>query len=87
MAEGQPIRYTAPSGLISNFINPPSRVVWDTVTQVVCLTVASLLVAMRMYTKIKALRHPGWDDCKVHSFQATRLSRLISSEIHHFLHG
>ena len=77
----------APSGLTSNFINPPSKVVWDTVTQVVCLTVASLLVAMRMYTKIRVLRHSGLDDCKVHDFQSTRLSRLISSEIHHFLHG
>lgn len=52
----------APSGLTSNFIDPPSKAWLDIVTQSVCLTVATLLVAVRMYTKVKVLKKSGWDD-------------------------
>ncbi|KAM0795178.1 hypothetical protein BDR22DRAFT_894428 [Usnea florida] len=51
-----------PPGLTSNYVNPPSKAVWGTVTTSVCLTVATLLVAMRMYTKFKVLKNIGWDD-------------------------
>ena len=55
-----------PLELASNFVNAPSEALWDILTQAVCLTVVTLLVAMRLYTKIKALRNPSWDDCKLH---------------------
>ena len=77
----------APLGLTSNFVNPPSKASWDIVTQAVCLTVATLLVTMRMYTKIKILRKPGWDDCTLHILQAMDFSRLMTPEILPFLHG
>ena len=61
----------APPGLSSNFIDPPSKASWDIVTQTVCLTTATALVAMRIYTKFKVLRNPGWDDCELHNSHAT----------------
>ena len=63
-----------PPGLTSNYINPPSKAVWGTVTTSVCLTVATLLVAMRLYTKLRVLRNLGLDDCKLHSNQSRQLS-------------
>ena len=60
-----------PLGLTSNFVNPPSKASWDIVTQAVCLTVATLLVAIRLFTKIHILKSSGWDDCKSYILQAT----------------
>ena len=54
-----------PPGLTSNYVDPPSKAIWGTVTTAVCLTVATLLVAMRLYTKVKVLKNLGWDDCKL----------------------
>ena len=54
----------APPGFTSNFVDPPSLISWDVLTQGLCLTLATLLVAMRLYTKFKVLKNPGWDDCE-----------------------
>ena len=54
----------APPGLASNFVDPPSKASGDVVTQAVCLAFATLLVGMRMYTKVRVLKNPGWDDCE-----------------------
>ena len=62
-----------PPGLTSNYVNPPSKAIWGTVTTSVCLTVATLLVAMRIYTKLKVLKNPGWDDCKRHTNESRQL--------------
>ncbi|KAL2867943.1 uncharacterized protein BJX67DRAFT_380500 [Aspergillus lucknowensis] len=35
---------------------------WDIVTQAVCLTVSTLCIGMRMYTKLLVLRTQGWED-------------------------
>lgn len=67
-----------PPGYTSNFLNPPSKASWDVVTQVVCLTLATLLVAMRMYTKLKVLKNPGSDDCELHILQTMRLPGLTT---------
>lgn len=65
----------APPGVTSNFVNPPSKAYWDVVTQAVCLTIATLLVAMRMYTKFNVLKSPGWDDCE------SRIVRVENSRL------
>lgn len=36
---------------------------WDVVTQVVCLTVTTICIGMRMYSKLLVLKNPGWEDC------------------------
>lgn len=68
-----------PSGLLSSFSNPPTKGQWDIVTQAVCLTVATLLVVMRMYTKIRVLKNPGWDDCKLNVKRQRRFLMLTYS--------
>ncbi|KAL3481649.1 ribosomal protein L36e-domain-containing protein [Aspergillus californicus] len=35
---------------------------WDVVTQTVCLTISTICIGMRMYTKLLILRTPGWED-------------------------
>lgn len=74
-----------PPGFTSNFVNPPSKASWGIVTQALCLTLATLLVAMRLYTKLKVLRNPGWDDCELHILQETLLSRLTNGQDTSFL--
>jgi len=54
-----------PPGVVSNFVDPPSQASWDAVTQAVCLTLATFLVAMRLYTKFGVLKNAGWDDCEI----------------------
>ena len=76
-----------PPGVTSNFVNPASKASWDIVTQAVCLTVATLLVAMRIYTKVKVLRSPGWEDCEFPVLSRAIESKLTTPEIHHFSHG
>ncbi|KAL4781208.1 ribosomal protein L36e-domain-containing protein [Aspergillus varians] len=36
---------------------------WDIVTQTVCLTVSTVCIGMRMYTKLLVLKTAAWEDC------------------------
>ena len=51
-----------PYGVIPNFIDPPSKVYLDIITQSVCLPIATILTLIRVYTKIYLIRSPGWED-------------------------
>lgn len=64
VGERERIYHTASTGITSNLFHPPSKASWDILTQAVYLTLATLLVATRMYTKFKVLRNAGWDDCE-----------------------
>lgn len=56
---------TPPQGVVANFDNnSPSRAhelyIWSSI----CITVAAILLALRMYAKLVVMHSPGWDDCK-----------------------
>lgn len=52
-----------PPGIIANFDSPYSLQRYDILCQTVCFTLTTLLLCIRLYTKIRVLRHAGWDDC------------------------
>ena len=53
-----------PPGVVPNFVDPVSLQRYDVLTQSVCLSVATVFVLMRLYTKVVVLRNPWWDDCE-----------------------
>ena len=53
-----------PPGNVPNFVNPPSLRKYDILCQVVCLAVSTLLVMMRMYTKVCLIKTASWEDCE-----------------------
>lgn len=55
----------APDGIIPNFVNPPNLNKEITFTLALCMSVATLLVSIRMYTKMFIIRSVGHEDCKV----------------------
>ena len=55
-----------PPGVTPNYVDPYSLQRYDILCQIVCLTVSTLLVCMRLYTKVRVLRRLGSDDCRLH---------------------
>ena len=53
-----------PLGVTPNFKNPESRGSEVIITSVICLTLMTLFVCMRFYTKIHIKRVVTWDDCE-----------------------
>lgn len=53
-----------PPGHVSNFVNPENQLISSAVAQMVCFGVATVVVAMRLYTKLRITKDMGWDDCK-----------------------
>lgn len=54
-----------PDGIIPNFANPPNLNKEITFTLALCMSVATLLISIRMYTKMFIIRSVGHEDCKV----------------------
>ena len=52
----------APPGQISNLKDPYSLHSYNVATQIVCLTITTILVSIRIYTKWRVLRSLAWDD-------------------------
>ncbi len=67
-----------PSHVIPNLVNPPSQRGANLACNILCLTVATLCVLIRLHTTIFIRRSPGWDDCKHHPSVIGR-GRLIFS--------
>jgi hypothetical protein len=55
---------TAPPGLVSNLIDPPSQGYVTIVVLTVSLVLTTVLVAERMYVRQYITRSLWWDDCK-----------------------
>lgn len=36
---------------------------WDVVCQAICLSVSTILVLLRLWTKVHIVRSSGWEDC------------------------
>lgn len=51
-----------PPGVSSDFVNGPSLHEYDIICQTICLTLVTLFVAVRIYTKSTVLKSLGWDD-------------------------
>lgn len=53
-----------PPGVTPNLIHPVSLRKYNVLGQTVCLTISTLLVWMRMYSKLCLIKSVGWEDCK-----------------------
>lgn len=53
-----------PPGVTPNFVDPETRAPYAIIAHTIALSLATIFVAMRMYTKIWITRSPGWDDCE-----------------------
>jgi hypothetical protein len=53
----------APPGTIANFINPPDQMTGVTILHATCLTVVTLSLALRLYTRKFIVRKLAIDDC------------------------
>lgn len=51
-----------PPGLVSNFDDPPSKAYVVYVVMSVCFGLATLLVAIRLYTRARITKSLWWDD-------------------------
>ena len=61
----------APPGATTDFVNPPSLQKYDVLCQSICLAVTTLLILVRVYTKFRILKSPGWDDCELLALQSS----------------
>lgn len=52
-----------PPGVTPDFIHPQSFGQRVTVTSVICLTLMTMSVIVRLYTKLSIKHVWGWDDC------------------------
>ena len=67
-----------PPHVMPNLVNPPSQRGVNLACNIICLTVATLCVLIRLHTKIFIQRSPGWDDREQHS-SIIGMARLIFS--------
>ncbi len=63
-----------PPGIISNFIDPPTRVPVIIGLEAVFLTLMLLTVAMRIYVRMRVTKIWGFEDCK--QSEATKIETL-----------
>lgn len=52
-----------PSGVIPNFNNPENQSSVANATLIICLSVATVFVWLRMYTKFLINKSHGYEDC------------------------
>ena len=55
----------SPEGVEPNFINPPSHDKANVILHTICLTLTTLFLMMRLYTRHYISHWVGWDDCKL----------------------
>ena len=53
-----------PPGVKPNFVNPPNLEKEFYIDLILCLTISVLVVAMRMWTKVRVMRKVMIEDCK-----------------------
>ena len=68
---------TPPPGVVANFDNPPSRAHELYIGMGICITVAAVLLALRMYAKLVVTHTSGWDDCKNHHLMIIRMLTAV----------
>ena len=73
-----------PPGVTPNFVNPYNQSKYTPTMVATLLPVATAVVWIRMYTKIRLIKSHGWEDCKSLAFQAEEFDVLMSPR--HFVH-
>ena len=59
------VRHEAlPAVAAANIQNHTSQHKFDILCQTICLTITTLLIAVRVYTKGRVLKSLGWEDCE-----------------------
>lgn len=53
-----------PPGVVPNFVNPHNMYTQIVVSDGVCFGVATVVVALRLFTKVRITHDMGWDDCE-----------------------
>ena len=73
---------TPPPGVVANFDNPPSRAHELFIGTSICITVATIMLALRMYAKFVVTHSPGWDDSETpHSMIIRTLTAAVACSI------
>lgn len=53
-----------PPGVTSNFVNPESLLTYVIVTIALCLTLTTVTIGLRIFTKVHIAKAMHWDDCE-----------------------
>ncbi len=61
-----------PPAVEPNFVNPKNEFVYFVLTIVLTVTISTLALLVRMYTKISIIRKVGWEDCMTDSAPTTK---------------
>lgn len=69
-----------PPGATPDFINPPDLTTEFYIDLVLCLTISSLAVCMRMWTKARLIQKVGREDCKEFSIRPVKFSNYRADE-------
>lgn len=70
-----------PPNVIPNLINPPTKQHINLLCQVTCLTLSSVFVLIRMYTKIYVMKNHGWEDGMHYRIIVLRHRRLTRDTV------
>lgn len=65
-----------PPGVLPDFIHPQSQSAANLACNILCLTVATLCVAIRLYTRFVITRSHGWEDCEFYVALEQRVWKL-----------
>lgn len=80
-----------PPGVTPNFVDPYSTRAYFILTFVMCVTVTSIFILVRAYTKMYIIKSHQWEDCEKFPWSMrTRpkmLSLLLTIHVRHFLCG
>ena len=53
-----------PPGIVSNLVNPVSRAYQVYIVNAICIFLCTLLLAARLWSKLRVPNGLGWDDCQ-----------------------
>lgn len=77
-----------PPGVIQNLEHPPTMQNWNLLCQVICLSLSTICVLIRMYTKIFITKSHGWEDCMLRGASFDHLMlELTGNQILALSHG
>ena len=66
-----------PPGAVSDFNAPDTLWKWNVLCQIMCLSITTILVPLRMYTKSMVMRRVGWEDCMGSLFLTLRIYQQL----------
>jgi type IV secretory pathway protease TraF len=55
---------TPPPGITANFSDPYSLGYYNVITSAICVSVSTIVLWAKLYTKVFVSRNQGWEDCK-----------------------